>query len=76
MFYPKRGQGVVVMANGDQGDALAREVLRSVSREYGWVPGLVMEAWMVALVVLIVIGVIVVTRYVSRLRRIRTDPAT
>ena len=35
--YPKRGQGVVIMTNGDNGDALWREILNSVSVEYGWV---------------------------------------
>lgn len=29
-------QGVVVMTNGDQGDALAREILRAIARDYGW----------------------------------------
>jgi CubicO group peptidase (beta-lactamase class C family) len=31
-----KGQGAVVMTNGDQGSRLAQEVLRSISREYGW----------------------------------------
>ncbi|MBT3270573.1 beta-lactamase family protein [Candidatus Poribacteria bacterium] len=35
--YPKRGQAVVIMTNGDGGEALWREILRSVSTEYGWV---------------------------------------
>ena len=35
--YPLRGQGVVIMTNGDNGEALWREILRSVSVEYGWV---------------------------------------
>jgi CubicO group peptidase (beta-lactamase class C family) len=48
VLYPKRGQGVVVMTNGDGGALLAEELLRSVSREYGWVPGLTMELWMLA----------------------------
>jgi CubicO group peptidase (beta-lactamase class C family) len=34
--YPKRGQGVVIMTNSDNGDALWREILNSVSVEYGW----------------------------------------
>jgi CubicO group peptidase (beta-lactamase class C family) len=34
--YSDRGQGVVVMTNGDNGIALALEVLRSVARVYGW----------------------------------------
>ncbi len=36
--YPKRGQGVVIMTNADNGEELWREILRSVSIEYGWVP--------------------------------------
>jgi len=35
--YPLRGQGVVIMTNGDNGDALWREILNGVSVEYGWV---------------------------------------
>lgn len=34
--YPKRGQGLVIMTNSDSGDALWREILNSVSVEYGW----------------------------------------
>jgi len=33
-----RGQGAVVMTNGDRGGALATEILRSVAAAYGW-PG-------------------------------------
>jgi len=36
--YPQRGQGVVIMTNADSGDALWREILNSVSVEYGYVP--------------------------------------
>jgi CubicO group peptidase (beta-lactamase class C family) len=35
--YPLKGQGVVIMTNSDSGDALWREILNSVSVEYGWV---------------------------------------
>ena len=34
--YVHTGQGAVVMTNGDQGGVLAGEILRSISREYGW----------------------------------------
>jgi CubicO group peptidase (beta-lactamase class C family) len=34
--YVETGQGAVVMTNGDQGGALANEILRSIAREYGW----------------------------------------
>ena len=36
--YMHRGQGAVVMTNGDHGGALAQEVLRSIAAAYGW-PG-------------------------------------
>jgi CubicO group peptidase (beta-lactamase class C family) len=35
--YPLRGQGVIIMTNSDNGNALWREILNSVSIEYGWV---------------------------------------
>jgi len=35
--YPQRRQGVVILTNGDNGTALWREILNSVSIEYGWV---------------------------------------
>lgn len=35
--YPQRGQGVVILTNGDNGQALWREILNSVSLEYDWV---------------------------------------
>ena len=35
--YPKRGEGVVIMTNGDNGNALWRELLNSVSVGCGWV---------------------------------------
>lgn len=34
-FFDK-GQGAVIMTNGDQGGWLCREILRAVSREYDW----------------------------------------
>jgi CubicO group peptidase (beta-lactamase class C family) len=36
LAYPLRGQGVIIMINSDNGDALGREILNSVSLEYGW----------------------------------------
>jgi len=35
--YPERGQGLVIMTNGENGDQLWREILNSVSVEYGFV---------------------------------------
>lgn len=37
MIVQQRGQGVVILTNGDNGDALWREILNGVSVEYGWV---------------------------------------
>jgi CubicO group peptidase (beta-lactamase class C family) len=34
--YAATGQGAVIMTNGDNGGALAPEVLRSIAAEYGW----------------------------------------
>jgi CubicO group peptidase (beta-lactamase class C family) len=34
--FAERGQGAVVMANGDGGDRLAGELLASIAAEYGW----------------------------------------
>lgn len=35
--YPQRGQGVIILMNGDNGEYLWREILNGVSIEYGWV---------------------------------------
>lgn len=34
--YTVKGQGAVVMTNGDNGGSLVTEVLRSIAAEYGW----------------------------------------
>jgi CubicO group peptidase (beta-lactamase class C family) len=34
--YLDRGEGIVAMTNGDDGDALIMEYVRAVAREYGW----------------------------------------
>jgi CubicO group peptidase (beta-lactamase class C family) len=36
VVYPYLGKGVVVMANGDGGDLLINEIVRSVARTYQW----------------------------------------
>jgi CubicO group peptidase (beta-lactamase class C family) len=36
MAYPERGQGAVIMTNGDLGGDLMSEILRSLAAEYGW----------------------------------------
>jgi CubicO group peptidase (beta-lactamase class C family) len=38
VVYRDRGDGAAVMTNGDQGSALAAEILRSISQAYDW-PG-------------------------------------
>lgn len=34
--FAERGQGAVVMTNGDQGSRLAAEIVRAIAVEYGW----------------------------------------
>ena len=34
--FPARGQGAVVMTNGDEGSELAREIVRALARENAW----------------------------------------
>jgi hypothetical protein len=34
--YPEKGQGTVIMTNGDRGNLLFMEILRSIAAEYGW----------------------------------------
>jgi CubicO group peptidase (beta-lactamase class C family) len=36
LAYPERGQGAVIMTNGELGGELFTEILRSLSVEYGW----------------------------------------
>lgn len=38
LAFTHRGQGAVVMTNGDNGGQLASEILRAIAAEYGW-PG-------------------------------------
>ncbi len=38
--YPSKGQGAVIMTNGDKGWPLIQEIVKSISIEYKWVPGL------------------------------------
>ncbi len=64
--YPQRGQGVVIMTNGDNGDALWREILNAVSVQYGWVRDYTY------LYVGITAAIIVLTLVTLALRRKRT----
>jgi len=34
--YPRTGQGVVILTNGDYGSTLIAELMRAVAAEYGW----------------------------------------
>jgi hypothetical protein len=36
VFYPRTGRGAVIMADSDSAGPLIAELLRSLSREYGW----------------------------------------
>ena len=43
LLFPARGQGAVVMTNGDGGGALVRDVLHALGQLYGW-PQLAQES--------------------------------
>jgi CubicO group peptidase (beta-lactamase class C family) len=47
--YTGRGDGAVVMTNGDNGDEVARALVRAVAKEYGWPSFLPVERQHVAL---------------------------
>jgi CubicO group peptidase (beta-lactamase class C family) len=69
--YPQRGQGVVILTNGDQGDALWREILNSVSIEYGWVKDdtiLYVSIAAAIAVVLALAGIVILRRRRARAR--------
>jgi CubicO group peptidase (beta-lactamase class C family) len=77
VLYPKRGQGAVIMTNGDAGDLLTDELMKSLSREYGWVSGLTMQIWMLVVFggVVVLLGGLLVFAWRARRRR-RTTPAS
>ena len=61
--YPERGQGIVIMTNGDNGEALMREILKSASIEYGWLGNYTfLHVGIVAAIVLAVVGILVVRK--------------
>lgn len=61
--YPKRGQGVVILTNSDNGDGLWREILNSVSVEYGWVRNYnYLTFGGVILIVIVLLGVLLLRR--------------
>ncbi|MCP4418112.1 MAG: beta-lactamase family protein [Chloroflexi bacterium] len=57
--YPKRGQGVIIMTNSDNGDALWREILNSVSVEYDWVTD---NTWLYISIVVVIMLALLGTR--------------
>lgn len=61
--YPQRGQGVVILTNGDNGDLLWREILNSVSIEYGWVKNYTaLYASIATTMVLALVGILILRR--------------
>ena len=63
VVYPQRGQGVVILTNGDNGDALWREILNSVSIEYGWVEDNTALYVSVAItIILVFVGILILSR--------------
>ena len=69
--YPKRGQGVVIMTNGEKGDLLWREILNSVSIEYGWVKN--NTGLYLGIFVVIVLGIL--SYFILRARRVKAFKA-
>ena len=68
--YPERGQGVVIMTNGDNGEALYNEIKNGVSAEYGWVRDYTyLYAGIAVVIVLAVLGILLLRR-----RRARNVP--
>ena len=70
--YPKRGQGVVIMTNGDNGEALYDEIKNSVTVEYGWVRDYTyLYVGIAVVIVLALLGVLLLRRL--RARNIPSD---
>ena len=68
--YPQRGQGVVIMTNVDEGEHLWREILNSVSVEYGWVrDSTYLYVGAAAAIVILLLGILTLHR-----RRARDKP--
>lgn len=69
--YPKRGQGVVIMTNSDNGEALWREILKSVSIEYGWLRDYTYLYVSIAVaIVLALLGILLLRRKRARRRSV------
>ncbi len=76
ILYPVTGDGVIVMTNAEGGSELRMEVVRAVSRVYGW-PHFVPSVRNRVRIVLVVAGVVLITLTVIALtvRRIRDRQA-
>ena len=61
--YPKCGQGVVIMTNSDNGDALWRDILNSVSVEYGWLKNYTWLYVSITLVILLALVGVLLLRW-------------
>jgi len=69
--YPERGQGVVIMTNGDNGDALWREILNGVSIEYGWVRNYTyLYVGIAVAIVVVLLGIVTLGRARARHRSV------
>ncbi|MEA1976379.1 MAG: serine hydrolase domain-containing protein [Chloroflexota bacterium] len=61
--YPLRDQGVIIMTNSDNGNALWREILNSVSIEYGWVRDYTsLYVSTVVVIVFVLLGILILRR--------------
>jgi CubicO group peptidase (beta-lactamase class C family) len=61
--YPQRGQGVVILTNGDNGQALWREILNSISLEYDWVRDYTyLSVGIAAVIVIAFLGILLLRR--------------
>jgi hypothetical protein len=70
LAYPERGQGVVIMTNGDNGEALYNEIKNGISAEYGWVRDYTyLYAGIAVVIVLALLGILLLRR-----RRARNFP--
>jgi len=56
VVYPDRGQGVIILTNIDEGELLWREILNSVSVEYGWVRNYTSLYILIIIAIIMVIG--------------------
>jgi CubicO group peptidase (beta-lactamase class C family) len=66
VFYPERGQGLVIMTNSENGDELYREILNSVNNEYGWVRN---NSALYLCLAVIVVGAVVMYLFRRRIRQ-------